>query len=384
MKRFAAIIVAFGFNATLAIAGPFSDLIVFGDSLSDVGNVAQASLDIYPGRYYYDDRFSNGPVWLESLSIDLGLGPLQRSTAGGDNFAYGGAQTTGTGGLEGFFIRDIDEQVTQFLGGRAADPAALYVVFAGSNDLIGGQTDVNVPVSSLAKDIRRLVAAGARHILAPNLPLLGFTPRFNVSAQTAAQYNQRTAQFNAALDAQLEAIEAGGAGLEFYRLDVAALFTEAIANPAAFGLTNVTDSAAPGLEPGASFYNTSQIVSNPNEYMFWDDLHPTAAVHTILAHRAFALLEGVPGDFDADGAVDADDLASWKLGFGAIGNATRKQGDADNDRDVDGADFLIWQLQRDSMSAAGTTGAVVPEPAASLMLLLACAGLLPSFAPRKV
>src|SRR5690606_33362232 len=104
LSRVAAPLVVFYACCTSAYAGPFSGLVVFGDSLSDMGNIAQASVDIFPGRYYYNGRFSNGPVWVESLSVGLGLGELQRSTAGGGDFAYGGAKTTGTGGLEGLFI----------------------------------------------------------------------------------------------------------------------------------------------------------------------------------------------------------------------------------------------------------------------------------------
>ena len=104
-----------------AMGGPFSQLVVFGDSLSDVGNIAAASSDIFPGRYYYNDRFSNGLVFVEALSDGLGLGTVVRSTAGCNNFAYGGAKTSGTGGLPGLVIRDIDEQVDQFL--RTNNPA---------------------------------------------------------------------------------------------------------------------------------------------------------------------------------------------------------------------------------------------------------------------
>ena len=156
-----------------APAGPFSELIVFGDSLSDIGNIASATLDIYPGPYYFSDRFSNGPVYVEALAAGLGLPAPLRSTAGGSIFAYGGAQTSGTGGFNGLFIRDVDEQVDQFLTSRTVDPDALFVVFAGSNDLVGGQANVNIPVNNLLEDISRLIAAGAQQFLVPNLPLLG-------------------------------------------------------------------------------------------------------------------------------------------------------------------------------------------------------------------
>src|SRR5262249_10809768 len=106
------LLVIFGF-VSVASAGPYTQLIVFGDSLTDVGNIAASSFGIYPGPYYSNNRFSNGPVYVESLDTGLGLPPIARSTAGGNDFAYGGAQTSGTGGLNGIFIKDLDEQVTQ-------------------------------------------------------------------------------------------------------------------------------------------------------------------------------------------------------------------------------------------------------------------------------
>lgn len=361
-----AILVAASLMASSVAAGPFSSLVIFGDSLSDVGNIASSSFDIYPGKYYYEDRFSNGAVWVESLATGLGLPATKRSTLpGGDNFAYGGAQTSGTGGIEGIAIRDVDEQVTQYLVARTIDPTALYVVFAGSNDFINGQTNVATPAARLATDLSRLITAGARKFLIPNLPLLGYTPRFNGNATTAAAYNARTEQFNAAMDMKLLDLADDAPGLEFFRLDVAAIFVDAIANPTKFGLSNVTASAAPGLQPGASNYNTSLIAPNANEYLFWDDLHPTTTVHSVLAARALALVDGTPGDFNADAAVDAADLAVWQSNFGTLdGTATRSTGDANADGVVDGADFLLWQRHL----TATPPFAAVPEPHAWLLL----------------
>jgi phospholipase/lecithinase/hemolysin len=348
-----------------AAAGPFSQLVVFGDSLADVGNIAASSLDIFPGRYYHDDRFSNGPVFVEALSVGLGLGPSIRSTAGGNNFAYGGAQTAGTGGLQGLVIRDIDEQVDQFLATRTVDPGALFLVFAGSNDLVNGQTNAHVPVNSLAADIGRLVAAGARNFLVPNLALLGHTPRFNNNPSSLAQYNTRTMQFNDALDMSLNDLEAMHATLNLFRLDVEAMFNEALAHPAKFSLANVIDAAAPGLEPGDSSYNTNQIAANAHEYLFWDDLHPTTTVHAILAQRALALFD-LPGDFNRDGVLDTADYVVWRNELGTTYTA---------------ADFNSWRTNfgrkngdtpdLSTVANPRASRAVVPEPAACA-LLLAC------------
>jgi phospholipase/lecithinase/hemolysin len=192
-----------------ATAAPFSSLFVFGDSLSDVGNISQATFGTTPGQYYSNGRFSNGPVYAESLATGLGLPTLARSTTGGNDFAYGGAQTTGTGGFEGLFIRDIDEQVTQFLSSRTANATSLFLIFAGANDLIGGQTNMTVPINSLANSINRLVTAGARQFLVFNLPPLGSTPRYNGNPTTRDQYNTRAQQFNSSLATMLGGVQAG-------------------------------------------------------------------------------------------------------------------------------------------------------------------------------
>ena len=378
-----------------AAGGPFSDLIVFGDSLSDVGNIDQASPSFFkfPGPYYYEGRFSNGPVYVEALATGLGLPAITHSGAGGDDFAYGGAQTAGTGGLEGLFIRDIDEQVSQFLSTRTVDPAALFLVFAGSNDLVGGETNVNVPVNQLASDIGRLVSAGARQFLIPNLPPLGFTPRFNGNATTVSQYNTRSADFNMALTTVLDNLEAGNPALEFHRLDVANMFVQALADPGAFGLTNVTNAAAPGLQPGDSSYDTNMIAAEPNEYLFWDDLHPTAAVHAILAERALTLLLSLAGDYNQNEIVDAADYTVWRNTVGQAG--TSLAADGNGDRRVTRLDYDVWKTHYGEMArpnaslsdtfAALTPNSDVPEPASVLLVLIGvtAGGLSNRFTPAR-
>src|SRR4051812_4332701 len=116
--------------ADRAEAGPFNNLVVFGDSLSDVGNIAQALFINTPGPYYWNGRFSNGPVYAESLATGLGLPPLNRSTAsGGTDYAYGGAKTTGTAFPDSLFVKDIDDQVSQYLSSHTGNANTLYVLF---------------------------------------------------------------------------------------------------------------------------------------------------------------------------------------------------------------------------------------------------------------
>ncbi len=71
---------------------PFDEFIVFGDSLSDTGNVF-ISLGVPPSPPYFDGRFSNGPVTVEHVADQLGFPALLPSIIGGTNFAWGGAET---------------------------------------------------------------------------------------------------------------------------------------------------------------------------------------------------------------------------------------------------------------------------------------------------
>jgi len=350
-----------------AAASPFSSLVIFGDSLSDVGNTSKASVGIYPGPYYYQARFSNGPVYAEALSTSLGFGPMTRSADGGNDFAYGGAQTSGTVGTTGAFIEDVDEQVSDFLGSRAVDPHALFEVFSGANDFINGQTNVNVPVNTIAAQIGRLVAAGATQFFVPNLPLLGDTPRFDGNPSTQTQYNTLTTQFNTALSATLDNLRAGNAALTFFRLDVASLFEDLRSNPTTYGLSNVTSAAAPGLSPGTLFYNKNKIAPNANQYLFWDDLHPTTTVHAIFAQRALALLE-LPGDFNHDGIVDAADYTVWEDTLGQTGSGLIADGDGNHVVDI--ADYEIWTKYFGNRSSSGVgAAATIPEPASWWLIL---------------
>jgi phospholipase/lecithinase/hemolysin len=275
-------------------AGAFDGLIVFGDSLSDVGNVEQVTTSLpliapTPGPFYFDGRFTNGLNYVDLLADDLGLGPVSRSLAGGDVFAYGGALATGSDFFTSLVVDDVDDQVDDFLANRAADSNLLYVVYAGGNDVAGSTTAAEVvdAAESLAGDIARLYDAGGRSFLTPNLPDIGLTPRFNGSPGSKSALS---VAFNDALDAALDDLETTRPDIELFRLDVFGLFNQATTSPAAFGLTNAVDEAAPGLTPGDTSYDTSLIAADVDSYLFWDDFHPTATGHALLADAALAVI----------------------------------------------------------------------------------------------
>ena len=373
-------------DGAAAVALTPSRLVVFGDSLSDIGNIEDATLGIGAGIALLQRSLFQRPGMGRVAGHDLGLAPLKSSTAGGDNFAYGGAQTSGASGFGGLFIRDLDEQLADYRASRTIDPNALYVVWAGANDLFDGQTNVNVPIGRVVATLELLTTLGARQFVVPNLPILGKIPEYNRDPTASAAFDKLSHDYNAAFAGAVDQLAARHLNATFYQLDVAELFSNAIAKPAAWGLTNVTDPAAPGLNPGALFYNENRIVAHPEQYLFWDTIHPTTAVHRILGDAASRLIEGVLGDFDTDGVVDAADLSLLRSGVGAA-KAVRRQGDADGDGDVDGGDFLAWQRSLGTNLAASpravAAAAGVPEPGSAGLLAVGASVLLGSRRVRR-
>lgn len=356
---------------TALLAQTYSDLFVFGDSLSDVGNTQAATqftiFFVYPGSYYSNGRFSNGPVYSELLSQQLGLGTLTRSSAGGDNFAYGGAKTSGTSGISGAFINDLGEQVQDYTGNRTGDPNALYIIWAGANDLFDGQIDMSLPAGNITDDIEALYNDGARQFLVMNLPKLGVTPRYNGTAASIADWNGRTQAFNSLLDTQLDTLEMALSQIDILRFDIEALFDSVVANPSEFGFTNVIAPAAPGLEPGDFFYDSENIVTNPDEYLFWDEVHPTRAGHAALAGAIYDFLtapEILAGDYNNDGLVNLADYTVWRDHLGAADESVINAA-GDGLAGVDAGDYAVWKTNF-GMVATGAGIAqsqAIPEPA---------------------
>jgi phospholipase/lecithinase/hemolysin len=269
--------VAFGF-LLFSVAGSqaaFSKLIVFGDSLSDQGNVSASTFGFTPGGNYFQGRWSNGNVWAERFATTQGL-TLTRRGAGGSNWAHGGAETgTGTFGSI-LFLPNMRTQVTRYLNTSPTIASTdLFTLWAGGNDYLNGATSPTNPVGNVTSSISTLYARGARKFLIPNLPLLGTIPR-NIGTPNQAAATAISAAHNALLKQQLISLRNSLTGITIYEMDVATRFEQVRQNPGAFGLTNVTQPALVG----------SSVVPNPDNYLFYDDIHPTRRGHQILSDLA--------------------------------------------------------------------------------------------------
>lgn len=259
---------------------PVNQMYVFGDSLSDTGVAYRLSGGSYPpSPPYYRGRFSNGPVWVEDLAEALQLPSAQVS-----NFACGGATTSASGA----FPPGLLAQVQAFVQTRAAqasptvEPDALYVLWAGANDYFQGVSSASGPVDNIRSAIAALAQAGAKRILVANLPDLGQLPSTRSGSQSAA-LNALSEAHNRGLRQSLKVLLQEYPDLALATLDVNALYRQAASNPAQFGLSNVLTACFAGV----------QGCRQPDQYLFWDDIHPTAAAHRILGQAAYQAVQAV-------------------------------------------------------------------------------------------
>lgn len=284
-----------------AFAASFTEIYVFGDSLSDPGNLYDFTGGLFPpSPPYSEGRVSNDRLWIEYLAEDLGVTPT--------NYAFAGATTgsTNTFPIEGLI--GLEQQITDFQATNSiANPEALYVVWAGSNDYLGGEiTDPSVPVGNLASSITTLAENGAENFLVVNLPDLGQLPGTTSNSLVSSTLTALSDAHNTGLDVTLNSLSLSY-GINIYDVDVNSLFTNAIASPELSGFTNVTDACLD--------LATASVCSNPNEYLFWDDLHPTGAAHELIGDLASARLSSEPIPEPNSGLGI---LAIGALGAGAV------------------------------------------------------------------
>ena len=341
-------------------ATPYRGLVIFGDSISDTGNVLSLTKAFtnfpFPSFPDAEGRFSDGKVWTEYLAEGLGLanaakpanlfftgapGPGGVITIGallGSNFAYGGARTgiSGSAGPTTGLLGQLTNWNGQTFGTsltRAADPNALYVVVAGANDLrdarssfATGSAEHAAARSSAASavawnvvnSVSLLANAGARHFLISNLPDLGKTPEATFLGRSAAS-TDITLKFNSALLANADAFDSffqsrTGVDLDIRTLDFYGLNEKVAADPLAYGISNLT---SPCITPGGfsgQYYAPDAIGNNCSVSAFSDPLHPSSRSHQLLGQ--LAITTAVP---------EPSSIAMMAMGILVIGGIVRRR-----------------------------------------------------------
>jgi phospholipase/lecithinase/hemolysin len=204
--------VALAFPHDPSAPRPVSRVVVFGDSLSDPGNLKRRLL-VFPLAPYWLGRFADGPVWADHLAHAMGLAVQNHAFGGAVSAPHEdvpsadivaaiqqGAQHFLTGSVQRYVTDYVERDLALGVVERPRD--TVFVVWAGANDYIskepfsgdirtlldtptgraGSERVIGLSTSALADVVRRLHAAGARLFVVVNLPDLGRTP--------AVLYNQ--------------------------------------------------------------------------------------------------------------------------------------------------------------------------------------------------
>lgn len=282
-------------------AGPcFSKVIVFGDSNVDSG--VQQEFSLYnitdkqiPGAPNVGGRSCNGPVVVEYAADILGA-PLE-------GYGVGGA-TTGEGNivfdLLPFLPIDpdsVDMEKLEFSGvlsqlqlfedslkKKKSDKRALYILWAGSNDLFGATEDnltdrINNALNNIETALIKLNELGAKYILVATRTI---RPEYyddnNVNGVLFnARLRIRVQQLDEELKSKIEIFEAFD------------LISDMTYNPDYYGFEETTDRCASDNE-----CNSNQTIAET--YITWDDAHKTTRVHEIMAEALVCQVLNMKGN----------------------------------------------------------------------------------------
>lgn len=317
------------------VVAPIGNLLVFGDSLSDMGNAKDSVLNVPDVPPYWQGRFSNGMVWIEYLSQAYGVTTTHGSgTSPGDNRAFGGAQTGA--GFSYLLLPNVGSQISSYLANVQSSFASNDVVslWAGGNDFLYGTANADTIITNMESHIRQLESAGATTFIIPNLPPLEKTPEILSRSQTQQQniasevvsYNNKLASLISSLQLEL--------GINVYSVDAYTIFNDIIDNKDALGLTNTQSAACSGnagLLPLPICNNGDPVVANADEYIFFDKAHPTRAMHQYIGR--FAVESIGQGDTDGDGIIDSIDDCEWTDDVATVNQTGCSWSQRDDDSD---------------------------------------------------
>mgnify|MGYP000116711040 FL=1 len=308
-------------------AAHYDKLYVFGDSLSDAGyqnknpnipiNKQATFTNTIPGQA--------ASVWPQYLSQLLNMkmiiandhnpmikGQYTDGTLHGTDYAAGGATTAelGIGKMGLYSPPSVSLQIKRYLDqhGGHADPAALYIVEGGANNLLAYFETLHsdpkayyfmmqVASYDVSSSIKRLHLAGAKHIMFMGLFNILAAPiaKLPVDEKVKQQLPEIIHHFNHAI---LKQLASGSIHVTVVYINLYHLYNKVIndtndlgytiVDHKIFKFTNVRDPAC-GLIPKSAL--VCQIPTDREQYMFTDLFHPTSYMHDLIANYVYSLIQ---------------------------------------------------------------------------------------------
>ncbi len=286
----------------------YSDIIVFGDGLNDMGSWGKLTNNLYPpaSHGFYGGRWTNGKVWVEHFADSLGLA-LNLD----NNYAMGGA-TTGLFNINEPLRKSLQLDSTVQLPGMLAQSQAylasnpkiseksLFVLWAGGHDIGNyleyGQPDLQQypPAANYKKAIELLIKAGAKHIFIGTMPDMGYSPGY-FGTDKQAKASELCQNLNRGLDEIEQTYK--NSDVKIYKFDGAGVFTKIGMNPSEYRI-KYTDAYLPmaiinfmkPLEKTNVAIPNKEKGLHPDEFINWWAVSASAKVHKIIADEAITFM----------------------------------------------------------------------------------------------
>ena len=293
-----ALLAACGSSSTESALTP-TRLISFGDAFSDLGQNGS--------KYTVNDGATNH--WLAQMALRYGK-TITPSGAGGLGYGQASARITNTPDAAGNSATlTVTQQIDSFLAGNTVGPDDLILLSGGIGDLIaeaaavaaGSQTrdQMVARVQQAGRDLgtqaRRLVAAGAQHVVVVGPYNLSVTPWGQADGTRNALLRDASLALNNAF--LVSTVDMGAAVLY---VDAAYYFNLLATEPSNFGLDNsvvpvcTTVDAGPGIGIGVGQLNSSlctpsTLVAGVNygRYVFADAVYTTPIVQRLFGDYAY-------------------------------------------------------------------------------------------------
>lgn len=316
----------------------FDTMVIFGDSLSDNGNLYSYLWGIMPvSPPYYQGHFSNGPVWIEQLYQSYY--PAGYSE-GFQDYAVGGAGAVLSYKENLPYTLSVELKNYFYWHTHGKKDSTLFVIWIGANNYLNGPSNVesitDSVVESIGSGVEQLIKAGGNKFLLANLPDMSYLPQ-SADFGNQALLTRLSDLHNQKLAARLELLKQKYPEVSFVYFDAYTFFNRAVSNPADMGLVNIKDPCYSGSYSGWLLAPTEQqlhqfmqeknpkmterqwqmiktnpvlkeaattgfmaallpqnVLSEPQScegYLFWDHVHPTTYAHAAIAEEVRSLLD---------------------------------------------------------------------------------------------
>ncbi len=340
LLRLSVIVLSFLKLAT-AFATPVDQIVIFGDSISDNGNLYSLTskfhkviplVPVIPKNPpYYEGRFTNGFNWVDDMSMTMQVSL--------DDYAYGGSWAEPLKDSKINIPFGLDIQVADYLirhSGDANIPNHLFIIWSGANDYVHGRPDPDYAttntVATIKAQIDWLLSYGAKNILVVGVPDLSVVPEVQAEGADAMQaIHEISMMHNEKLVAMMKAEQDANPSDKLMVLDITREFNDLLTNPYKYNIKNTLDACYTGgfyrnrgikadelaaakkikldIENNPSLmvaYQNGNLAAagdifctNPDEYVFWDVIHPTRYVHQLIAQEALKFLASNGIEFSA-------------------------------------------------------------------------------------